>query len=59
MIEPNFDLLLWIWLILWGLKGISELILGCIGTEKDQKYGGLDIVSGLITIILILWVLVA
>ena len=57
MIEPNFNLLLWVILIIFGLRGIAQLLLGCMQSKKDTKYGGGDIIAGIITLILFVIIL--
>ncbi len=57
MIEPNFNLMLWILFIIYSLKSVSQIILGITRAKKDLKYGSADVVAGIIALILMLVVL--
>ncbi|HUS50653.1 MAG TPA: hypothetical protein VMZ91_10840 [Candidatus Paceibacterota bacterium] len=58
MIQPNFNLMLWIIFFSLGLKGIGQIILGSIGKEKTTKYGGDDVVAGIFALIIFVIVLI-
>ncbi len=58
MVHPNFDLFLWILLIVFMAGGIGKIILGCLGEEKDQHYGLKDVIDGLFWVIVVVIVLI-
>jgi hypothetical protein len=57
LVEPNFGLFLWILLIVWLVDAVGNIVLGLLGEEKRQKYGAVDVVSGIICLVLALIVL--
>ena len=54
MIQPNFNLMLWIILIVWVFEGIFKIIAGCLEWEKRKKYDVYDVVDGVIMILVVL-----
>jgi len=58
MIEPNFNLLLWIFLISTSIGAISRIVLGVSGVKKSINYGADDVVVGIIEMIIIVWVVI-
>lgn len=59
MIEPNFDLMLWMIFIGWIVKAICRIGLGAAGKEKETKYDAGDVIAGVVTLILALIVALA
>jgi hypothetical protein len=57
LVEPNFGLFLWILLVMWLLDAVAHIVLGLLGEEQRQKYGAVDVVSGIICLVLALIVL--
>jgi len=59
-IEPNYNLFIQIVFVLFVLKGIIELWCGLVQADKVQKdkYGVTEILGGLITLLLFVWVMV-
>ena len=56
MIEPNFNLFLWTMLIMFGIKALAQMLLGAMQSDKDTKYGGGDIIAGVVTLIILAFV---
>ena len=56
MIEPNFDLMLWIIFVTYIIKAIAQLISGAIGMEKEKKYDGGDVLAAIVALGLMAWV---
>jgi len=54
MIEPNFNLMLWIIFASWILKAICRIALGAAGKEKETKYDAGDVIVGVISLIIAL-----
>ena len=54
MIQPNFDLMLWIIFFSWILKSICRIGLGAAGQEKENKYSAGDVIVGVISLIIAL-----
>ena len=52
MIEPNFNLLLWIIFVVYGLAGLVSIIQGAIGTKKSDSYGISDVFTGLFMLLI-------
>lgn len=52
MIEPNFRVMWWMFLIIIFIEGIARILMGATGAEKETKYGATDILSGVIYIII-------
>ena len=50
MIQPNFDLMLWIIFVGWIIKAICMIGLGAAGTKKETKYDTGHVVAGVITL---------
>lgn len=57
--SPNFDLLLWLILIGWGIRGVLSIIAGAGKWEKTTKYDMGDVILGIIHLSLFIWVLVS
>ena len=59
VIEPNYELFVQIWFVLWVLKGILNIRFGLSKAERktSDKYGGNEIIVGIITIVLTIWIL--
>lgn len=57
MIEPDFNLMLWIILITGIISAIANIIMGVEGTEKHTHYGYGEIIIGSINLILLGWVI--
>ena len=53
MIEPDFNLLLWLLLIATGLKGITQVILGAIKIKLPETYDVGNVILGLILIFIV------
>lgn len=58
MIQPDFNLFLWVLFILYGLGGIGQILAGATGYKKELVSGNTDIIAGLIKIAIIIIVLV-
>ncbi len=56
MIQPNFNLMLWIIFICYVMKGFAQILLGAQATKKETEYGLGDVVEGLILLALMVWV---
>jgi hypothetical protein len=54
MIEPNFDLMLWIIFAGWIVKAICRIGLGAAGKKKETKYDGGDVIAGVVTLVIAL-----
>ena len=52
MIEPNFNLLLWIIFIAYGISGIGSIVGGAIGGPKPRNYGIPDVLVGLVMLLI-------
>lgn len=52
MIEPNFDLFLWILLMLYGFIGVANIVSGAMRYSKPKNYGTLDVLSGLLMLLI-------
>lgn len=52
MIKPNFDLMLYILLLLWTIKAILQILMGCLknGQKKEEIYDITDVLAGLISL---------
>lgn len=48
MIEPNFDLLLWIIFIFYGVSGLANIAEGALGNKKPETYGINEVAAGLV-----------
>ncbi len=57
MMIPNFDLMLWIILVLWIINGIAGIISGIVWNNEDKTYGPSDVIMGIIILILAAWVI--
>jgi len=57
MIEPNFNVFLWILLISQIVRNISRIIAGLSGMEKSDHYSIGDTIGGIIWLILLLAVI--
>lgn len=57
MIQPNFDLLLWIILASFLIGAVARIIAGAIKLEKDTRYGNGDVIFGLIELFILAWVM--
>lgn len=58
-ISPDYDLFVQIFFVLWVLKGIITLSCGLTQAEKPhyEKYGGFEIICGILILLLATWVL--
>lgn len=56
MIQPDFNLLLWIMLIGFVISAIARIIAGACKIEKQTKYGNGDLIVGLIELFIVVWV---
>ena len=52
MIEPNFNLLLWIIFIFYGVSGVMAIIAGALGSKKSDVHGIVDVLVGLIYVLI-------
>ena len=52
MIEPNFDLLLWIIFIFYGISGVANVVIGAIGSKKPDTFGIGEVFVGLIMLLI-------
>lgn len=52
MIEPNFNLLLWIIFVVYGLAGLASIIQGAIRTKKSETNGIIDVFTGLFMLLI-------
>ncbi len=57
MIQPNFDIMLWVILIFWVLSSFAEIVMGLLRMEIPKNYGGVHIISGFIRLGVIAYVL--
>jgi len=57
MIEPNWNLFLWFILILWGISGISHIVLGAMKKKKDTHWDTTDIFIGITILIFVLLII--
>ena len=57
MIQPNFGIMLWAIFVFWCIKVPTSIIAGIAGNGKPKEYGAGDVLDGIITFLLILWVL--
>ena len=57
MIEPNFNVFLWILLISQIVRNISRIIAGLSGMEVSSRYTIKDTMIGIIWLILLLGVM--
>ena len=57
MVSPNFELFLWILLIVELGASFCRIMLGLLEAEKSTKYGAADVLNGIFWIIVILIVL--
>ena len=57
MIQPNFELFLWILLIIIAIKAILNIVLGLLEVERSERYGIGDIIDGFIWLIIIIVVI--
>jgi len=55
MITPNFYNMMWIILIMFLINSLANIISGCIGLPKNEKYGATDIIAGFITLSLLVY----
>jgi hypothetical protein len=51
--------MLWIMLVSYTIGAISSIVLGALGAEKSQRYGGVDIIFGIISLCLIGYVMLS
>jgi hypothetical protein len=58
MVTPNWNIFLWILLLLWTADGLASIVLGALNEERPTRYGPIDIIIGIIKIIVVLLVLV-
>ena len=58
MIQPDFNMLLWIIFILYIINAMCNIVLGLLKTEKNKYYGVWDILNGIITLVLLAWVVI-
>lgn len=58
MIQPNFDLMLWILFVVMSLKAIFQIVAGAMKIEKDKRYDGGDILAGIIWLIIVVIILI-
>jgi len=58
MVEPNFNLMLWILLITYSIGAISNIIAGLFEVEKSNKYGVADALLGIFELVLVLWIMI-
>lgn len=56
MIEPNFNLLLWIMLVTYTIGAFANIIAGILKLEKSKNYGVSDFVFGILELVLLVWV---
>ncbi len=54
MIQPNFDLMLWVILIGWAIKSICRIALGAANKDRATKYDAGDVIAGIISLIIVL-----
>lgn len=52
MIDPNFDLLLWIIVIFYGVSGVMAIIAGALESEKSDVHGIVDVLVGSIYVLI-------
>ena len=57
MIQPDFNLLLWIMLVSFLISAIASIIAGACKIEKQPHYGNGDLIVGLIELFIIAWVI--
>lgn len=57
MIEPDFNLLLWLILIMNFFSAIAHIICGAVHKEKDRYYDGGDVILGLIMLIVLFYIM--
>lgn len=59
-IEPNYILFVQILFVLFILKGMLSLLCGLIQSNilHRDKYGAIEIFSGILTLIMVVWVLI-
>lgn len=58
MINPDFNLLLWLILIFYLLNGIVMIVLGSIGAKRSQEYDVGTVLSGIVMILIFVAVLI-
>ena len=47
MIVPNFNLFLWFLFVAIIVEAVCRIILGLVGEEKSQRFGVIDVLSGI------------
>ena len=53
MVEPNFNLMLWIMLILWAINAIAGMLMGIVKEGEPKEYGIGDSVMGVLILVLV------
>ncbi|MCK4259640.1 MAG: hypothetical protein KAX49_11720 [Halanaerobiales bacterium] len=56
--EPNFNLLLWVIFIIFGISSLVSVIAGILGAERPERYGITDILAGLLMMLVFFVVLI-
>ena len=57
MIQPNFDLMFWVILILWIISAVFRIIAGAVKFKKSDTYDEGDVVIGIFMLILVIIIL--
>jgi len=57
MIQPNFDLMLWIIFIFWIISAVFRIIAGAVRFKKTDNYDEGDIVIGIFMLCLVIIIL--
>jgi len=57
MIQPNFDLMLWLILIFWIISAVFRIVAGAVKFKKPDTYDEGDVVIGIFMLILVIIIL--
>lgn len=56
MIQPDFELYLWLSYILALICAIGLIILGAVGAERSQKYSLGDVLYGIVLLVVLVYI---
>ena len=59
MIQPNFNLLLWIMLVMITIDSVCKILLGLSGDKRLTEYGAGDVLEGMFWLVVCIIVLLA
>jgi len=59
MIQPNFNLLLWIMLVMTIIDSVCKILLGLSGDKRLTEYGAGDVLEGMFWLVVCIIVLLA